>query len=470
MNPSIYWYDYETTGTDPARDRAIQFAGVRTDTDLNIVETPQNLLCYPGDDVLPDPDAMLVTGILMSTLREKGIKETDFIGRIHDSFATPSTCVAGFNSIRFDDEFTRYTLYRNFLDPYAREWQQDNSRWDVIDLFRMAHALRPEGMQWPQNDDGLPVFRLEALTRANGIEHEAAHDAVSDVLATVDLVRKLKSAQPRLYSYLFNLRRKQAVINQLYPLGKSAVVHISSMYSAARNCLAVVLPLCSHPTNSNGVICYDLSHDPADLIEAGPEELHRRLFTASADLEDGEARVHLKTIHVNRCPAVAPLATLRAEDATRLGIDLDACGAAMRRLQGASGMVEKIQEAYARSSFTASDDPDLMLYQGDFFSNSDRAKLSELRTLEPVDLRKASGGFDDARVEEMLFRYRARNYPDTLDESERAKWNAFRAGKFGESGGIAASLARIDALIEQHGKVACLSDLREYIEQLGRDL
>jgi exodeoxyribonuclease-1 len=315
MNPTIYWYDLETTGTDPARDRVIQFAGVRTDVDLNVIDEPLNLYCYPGDDTLPVPDAMLVTGLGMSELKRTGLRETDFIGRILTEFARPATCVCGFNSIRFDDEFTRHLLYRNFLDPYAREWQSDNSRWDVIDLFRMAHALRPEGMNWPANEDGYPVFRLEELSRANDVGHESAHDAMSDITATIELTRRQKRAQPRLYSYLYNLRRKQDVIKQLYPLGKSAVLHVSSMYPAANNCLAVVLPLCSHPVNQNGVICYDLSFDPGELIDIGPEELHRRIFTSREELEEGSERINLKTIHVNRCPAVAPLATLRPEDA-----------------------------------------------------------------------------------------------------------------------------------------------------------
>lgn len=463
MNPGIYWYDYETTGTDPARDRAIQFAGVRTDADLQVTGSPLNLFCQPGNDILPDPDAMLVTGIRMSALIEQGLTETDFIGRIHAEFARPGTCVAGFNSIRFDDEFTRYSLYRNFLDPYAREWQHDNSRWDVIDLFRMAHALRPEGMSWPQGDDGAPVFRLEALTRANAVGHEDAHDAVADVMATVNLVRKQRRAQPKLYDYLFNLRRKQAVIKQLYPLGKTAMIHVSSMYPASRHCLAVVLPICSHPANANGVICYDLAFDPAELIALGPDELHHRLFTATDDLAEGEARIHLKTVHVNRCPAIAPLATLRKSDATRLGVDLDACERHRKALQGKSGMVEKIQDAFTRTGFVASDDPDLMLYSGDFFSARDRANMLALRGLSADELRHAGGTFDDWRVDEMLFRYRARNYPHSLDKSELERWNRYRAAAWQAGRSPEAVLARIDELLASGAAGECLTDLKAYV-------
>ena len=314
MANSMYWYDFETTGINPGRDRAIQFAGVRTDEDLNIIGEPLDLLCYPGEDTIPAPEAILVTGINMMQLKSSGMNEAEFSRQIHEQFSTPETCVVGFNSLRFDDEFTRYLFYRNFYDPYAREWQSGNSRWDVIDMFRMAHALRPEGINWPVAENGNVTFRLEKLTEENGIGHENAHDAVSDVLATIGMAKKLKDSQPKLYAYLFALRNKNEVLKQLYPLGKTPIVHVSSMYPASQGCVAVVLPLCVHPTNSNGVICFDLSNDPTDLIELSPVELHRRIFTARQDLGN-EKRVALKTIHINKCPAIAPLSTLQGNEA-----------------------------------------------------------------------------------------------------------------------------------------------------------
>jgi len=244
MADTIYWYDFETTGTDPVLDRAIQFAGVRTDLDLNVIGEPLNLFCRPGDDVIPQPEAILVTGLMMSELAQGGLTEAEFCGTILQQFSVPQTCVAGYNSIRFDDEFTRQMLYRNFHEPYTREWQGGNSRWDVIDLFRMAYALRPEGLKWPVDENEAPSFRLDLLTKANGIGHEDAHDAVSDVLATIELTKVLKQKQPRLYAYLFNLRGKKQVLQQLYPLGKSALVHVSSMYPARHGCVAIALPLC----------------------------------------------------------------------------------------------------------------------------------------------------------------------------------------------------------------------------------
>lgn len=465
MANSIFWHDYETTGTDPARDRAIQFAGIRTDEDLNVVGEPLNLLCYPGDDVIPVPEAIAVTGIRMSQLEQEGLRETEFIGRILDELGEPGTCGCGYNSIRFDDEFTRHLLYRNFLDPYAREWQGGNTRWDVIDLFRMCQALRPDGFEWPRGEAGEPVFRLEALAGANGVDHEDAHDALSDVMATIGVVRKLKAAQPRLYRYLYGLRQKRAVIDQLYPLGKFKVVHVSAMYGSARQFTAVVLPLCSHPTNQNGIICFDLSEDPSELISLGPDALHRRIFTRSAELEEGETRIPLKTIHVNRSPAVAPLATLTAADAERLGISLADCERHEQALRGTSGIVEKIQEAFGATRWPESDDPDLMLYGGDFFSDNDRMQMRELRTLAPESLYALGDGFDDPRVKEMVFRYRGRNYPETFNADERARWEDYRTRVSDDGERVRSVLRRIDAMKEEGAVDPCLTDLADWLHR-----
>ena len=321
MTETLYWYDLETTGIDSILDRPLQFAGVRTDLDLNEIQPPQNFLGRPGTDVLPQPEALLVTGISLVEIREKGISERAFTEKVLEQFNQSQSCVVGFNSLRFDDEFTRQMLYRNFHDPYAREWRNGNSRWDVIDLFRAAYALRPEGFNWPQKDNGSPSFKLEDMAHANGLAHIDAHDALADVRATIELTKRLRAAQPKLYDFMFGLKGKKAVLQQLYPLGKKPIVHVSAMYPASRGCTALVMPICQHPSNNNAIICFDLSQAPESLISASADELERLVFRSNDQLEENDQRIALKTIHINRCPFVAPLATLNNERAELLGID-----------------------------------------------------------------------------------------------------------------------------------------------------
>lgn len=242
---SIFWYDYETTGINPRNDRPLQVAGIRTDHALNEIDEPVNLYCQPSEDILPHPAACAITGITPSQLAEKGLSEADFMTRVHAQLAAPGTCGAGYNTLRFDDEMTRYSLYRNFFDPYAREWQGGNSRWDLIDVVRAAYALRPDGLVWPTDDEGRVTLKLERLTAANNIDHGHAHEALSDVRATIALARLIREKQPKLYDWLFQLRSKQKVMDQIRLL--QPLVHISGRFSAARSYVGVVLPLAWHP-------------------------------------------------------------------------------------------------------------------------------------------------------------------------------------------------------------------------------
>ncbi|MEY4752792.1 MAG: exonuclease, partial [Pseudomonadota bacterium] len=262
---TFYWHDYETFGTRPRSDWPAQFAGVRTDAELNEIEPPLLQYCQPPLDRLPDPEACLLTGLLPQTCLERGVPERAFAAAIERELARPGTIGLGYNSIRFDDEVTRFLFWRNLIDPYAREWQHGCGRWDLLDLLRSAWALRPEGIEWPRHPDGRVSFRLEDLSAANGLPHAQAHDALSDVRATLALARRLRQAQPRLWDYGLRLRRKDAVIQEI-GVGRP-FLHVSGMYGVERGCLALVWPLAPHPSNRNELIVWDLSADPAELFE-----------------------------------------------------------------------------------------------------------------------------------------------------------------------------------------------------------
>jgi len=423
---TFYWHDYETFGTDPRRDKPVQFAGIRTDFDFNIIDDPLVVYCKPAADCLPHPEACLITGITPQLAEQKGVCEAEFIRLIHEQLARPNTCTVGYNSLRFDDEVTRNCLYRNFYDPYAREWQNGNSRWDLIDVVRAARALRPDGIAWPVNEEGGPSFRLDQLTRENSIAHESAHDALSDVYATIAVTKLVKQAQPKLYQFLLQHRVKTEAFKLLQLGSFNPVVHISGKYPAVKNCLAVVLPICKHPINSNGVIVYDLSVDPEPMLGLTVEEIQQRIFTATVDLPEGVERIPLKTVHINKCPVLAPVSVIRPEDAQRLDIDLAFCYANIDKIKAASALSEKLAAVFSGQIYIEQDsDPDLGIYSGGFFSENDKQQMTKIRGISPEQLAKSVFKFTDSRLPEMLFRYRARNYPETLDTGELKRWNEF---------------------------------------------
>ncbi len=433
-NFSFYWHDYETFGATPMVDRPVQFAGVRTDADFNIIGEPLMIFCKPTEDYLPQPDACLITGITPQQALREGVPEAEFIARIHQEMALPGTCGVGYNSIRFDDEVTRYSLYRNFFDPYAREWQNGNSRWDLIDVMRMTRALRPDGIEWPSYDDGRPSMRLEDLTAANGLSHEAAHDALSDVYATIALAKLVKQAQPKLFDYALKLRDKR-VAAQMFDVAKmKPLLHVSSKYPAERFNTALIAPLAMHPVNKNAVIVYDLSIDPTPLLALNPEQIAAKLYTPTSELAEGEQRIPLKLVHLNKSPMLAPATMLNKEEAARLSIVGDDCRTHLAMLRGADGLVAKVQAVFQQSAFEPLTDPDQMLYSGGFFGESDKQAMAQIRNCAPQALAELEPMFQDARLEEMLFRYRARNYPDTLSSEDKQRWIEFCGQRLLEPG------------------------------------
>ena len=480
MSETFYWHDYETFGANPARDRPVQFAGVRTDADLNIIGEPLVIYCRPANDFLPHPQACLVTGITPQKALAEGLPECEFIARIHDELSVPGTCGVGYNSLRFDDEITRHTLYRNFFDPYAREWQNGNSRWDIIDMVRTANALRPEGIEWPQRDDGLPSFRLEDLTRANGISHAAAHDALSDVHATIAVARLIRDRQPKLYDYVLKSRDKRTVMAQLDIAGMKPVLHVSGMFGASRHNIALVVPLAIHPQNRNEIICFDLSADPQPLFDLPAEELQSLLYMRSEDLPEGTERLGFKSVHINRCPVLLTPKMADPATAQRLGISGELCRKhldALRshREQAGAAFAAKVQAVYTGRKFKTLSDPDLMLYSGGFFSEADKRVMERLRAQAPEQLAAETPVFEDKRLPEMLFRYRARNYPDSLSLEERANWEEYRFARltepeFGAGYCMEEFQADIDALSESEDLApeqrVLLEQLLEYSDTL----
>ncbi len=427
---TLFWHDYETTGADSRRDRPVQFAGLRTSLDLQPIGEPVMFYGALAGDILPHPDACLITAISPQDAAREGVTESEFAARVHEQLAAPGTCTVGYNSLRFDDEFTRHLLYRNFYDPYAREWEHGNSRWDLIDLARMCHALRPQGITWPQRDDGTPSFRLEHLAQANHLEQEHAHDALSDVHALLDLARLIRLRQPRLWDWYYALRRKQKVYDLLDLVQQTPVVHVSSRYPASRGCLSVIAPLAQHPARPGEIIVYDLGTDPREWLELDAEAIADRVFTSRADLPEGVSRIPLRTVRANRVPALAPLSALQGVDTARLQLDLPACLRHAELLRAASGIVDTVCRVFEQAAtLPAPEDPELGLYGGGFLADRDRALLATVRATPPGQLRGLATAFHDPRYATLLLRYRARNWPETLDADEQATWQAFRRAR-----------------------------------------
>ncbi len=489
MAPHTFlWHDYETFGLNPRRDRPCQFAGIRTDAELNEVGEPLMIYCQPANDYLPDPASCLITGITPQQCLERGVPEHVFAAQIEQVLAEPGTIGVGYNTIRFDDEVTRHLLWRNLLDPYAREWQNDCGRWDLLDVVRMAYALRPEGIVWPRKPDERypddanatrPSFKLEDLARANGLLHESAHDALSDVRATIALARLIRTAQPKLFDFCLSLHKKDRVATELgLPAHQQAAqpfLHVSGMFPPERGCIAVMWPLATHPSNKNELLAWDLAHDPSELPLLDVGTLRQRLFSKSADLPEGVQRLPVKSVHLNKSPMVVrKLKTLSPEMAGKWGIDIDAALANAEIARGLPDMSAIWPEVFNRPK-AVTPDVDEDLYGG-FINNADRRRLNQLRALSPAEMAHARIGFDDDRLEELVFRYRARNFQETLSAEDTERWEAHRVARLLDGAGgarnVDAFFAQIDVLAktaDAKGQ-AVLEALYDYAEGIAPEI
>lgn len=527
LSHTFLWHDYETFGINPRADRPSQFAAIRTDADLNVIGEPLTLYCQPAPDYLPDPVSCLITGITPQVCLERGIPEHEFAAQIEAALSQPGTIGVGYNTIRFDDEFTRFMLWRNLRDPYAREWQNNCGRWDLMDVVRTAYALRPDGINWPLKDISAeelakmqsnlaakeaknttnniayqaintqdraindpssseinqiphqkPSFKLEDLTKANGLAHEAAHDALSDVQATIDLARLIKKTNPKLFDFCLSLHKKDRVAAELgLPTtlqNARPFLHISGMFPSEKGCIAIMFPLAMHPNNKNEMIAWDLAYDPSELALLKPDEVRLRLFTKSSELPTGMTRLPIKTMHLNKSPMViSSLKTLTPEMAQKWGID---AVAQMQNAEKASELPDMsalwpviFKRPEAENAVTPDVDADLY---GGFIGNNDRRRLTQLIALTPDKLFEARTGFEDERLEELVFRYKARNFPDILNDDEQERWYEHCSARLQEGEGGARSLEAFYAQLNELSKtadakgMAVLAALAEYAESL----
>ncbi|NMH58724.1 exodeoxyribonuclease I [Alteromonas ponticola] len=476
QTPSLLFHDYETFGTSPQKDLPCQFAAIRTDLDLNIIGKPINIMSQIANDYLPHPQACLVTGITPQQTLRDGMVEAEFASKIQQHMSIPNTCVVGYNSIRFDDEVSRYLFYRNFYDPYAREWQNGNSRWDIIDLVRACYALRPEGINWPTREDGAPSFKLEDLTAANQLDHGQAHDALSDVYATIALAKLIKQKQPKLFNWYYSLRQKHTVLKQMNFTEPKVLVHVSSRIPASQGGCTWVLPIDVHPTQPNCVIAIDLNKSLAPLQDNDADTIRGMLYTPTVELEQG-LRPGIKLIHINRSPFIAPANSLADEMAERLGIDKERCANNFKQLATDAALREKIVDVYRHETPRFNDDVDVdhALYSGGFLNNEDKNWCHRVHESEPEQLVSLLDDTQNPTLKAQLFRYRARNYPHTLNDAEVQRWQAHRRERLtdGHAAGsitLEPYLVELEQLAVLHRdnpeRMAILRALYQYAENL----
>ena len=443
MDKTFFFYDLETSGLEPRADRIMQFAGQRTSMDLAPIGEPVNILVKMTNDALPSPQAIMVTKITPQKTLEEGYTEAEFCRIISEDIFTPNTIAVGYNTVRFDDEFMRAILWRSFYDPYEWEWKDGRSRWDMLDVVRMVRALRPDGINWPVTEKGKATNRLELITKLNGLEHAHAHDALSDVYATIAVAKLIREKQPKMFDFLLKMRDKKAVQKLVNLESKTPVVYTSGRYSAEFDKTTVVVPIA--PSRNGNVLVFDLRYNLNDIL----------------DNDDIKLFPVVKELCYNKCPAVAPLNVLNDEDWARIGLTPEIVEQNLKSVMAHPEFAEKMRTENEEKEFASAPEPEQALYDG-FLNDADRVKVAAVRNADAKKLADFHPDFVDERLPELLLHYKGRNFPESLSEAEAEKWEAYRRARIENN--LPKFLDGLNGIYEQDDFIA--EELKLYLENI----
>jgi len=463
----FYFYDLETSGLDPRYDRIMQFAGQRTDLDLNPIGDPDNFFIKISEDTLPSPDALMVTGITPQITLDEGLTEAEAAKKIYNEIFVPDTTIVGFNNIRFDDEFIRHLMWRNFYDPYEWSWKDGRSRWDLLDVVRMTRALRPDGIDWPFDKDNKPTNRLELITSRNGLNHYKAHDALSDVMALIDVAKLIKSKQNQLFDFLLKIRDKNKLKEIVNLDDKKPFVYVSGKYSGDYNKATVVFPITTGPNNS--VIVYDLRFDPTKFVNLSVKKITESINASWEQKKDPNyLAIPVKKLAFNRCPAVAPLITLDAQDGwKKMKIEKSTIENHIKTLLERPDFVENIRSAYEKNiEFKPLKDSEGQLYDS-FLPDKDKIRLESIQKSSETDIADLHPEFIDERLSSLFLRYKARSFPNSLSQDECQIWEKWRSDRItSQLPKFIESMQRLDKQISDENRRFILEELQLYLESV----
>ena len=435
----ILWYDYETSGRDPAADRPIQLGWQVTDPGMDPVADADSLLIRLPDDVLPSPGAMLVHQILPEIHQREGISEAELANHLEQLIA-PRTLVAGYNSRGFDDKFTQHVFYRSLRDPYVWQYADGRGRFDLYPVVLTYFVLAPSALRWPEDHGGRPRFKLDRIGPLNRLDQglKRAHDASADVAVTARLAKQLALHDPDLFASCLKRIDKHFVTDQIRADGRSeGLLEITPFAGWDQGFVRDLWVPFRLSERSNDYVAIDLNCDP-QAVMAGLIQLVESPITDRFELRKQVRELGLQTVRINAQPMFFRRGTLEPEvkarleafgrDEVRQNQHLDV----WHHIQDSPAFKQLYQlavQVLAEPEQVIPDDVDFALYSGGFLSAHDKDLLASLPLMDPEGLSQWTQSFDDPRYEELLFRYRARNFPRSLTQGEWKRWQKIRRDK-----------------------------------------
>ncbi len=269
--PNYVFYDFETCSSNVSYGQIIQAAAVLVNDNFQELDRYEGR-CKLSPGVIPEAMALLVNKTTPKMLKETNLSHYQMIRQMMDKFNQwKNSIFIGYNSIEFDEEFLRRTLFKNLEYPYLTV-TNGNERGDLLGLARAAHLYYPDCIKTPISDRNNPLFKLEKLAPMNNIKHDEAHSAIGDVIATIEIAKLLSKKAPNVWKASLMTTNK----DKCFEIIKNEALFCTNFFYGGKAIPFILTYLCTHPWSYP--FCFDLKADPSYYFKLSKKELKKEIF------------------------------------------------------------------------------------------------------------------------------------------------------------------------------------------------
>lgn len=404
MQKTYLFYDLETTGINKCFDQVLQFAAIRTDLELNELERHE-IMIKLNPDVIPSPEAVVVHEISIEDMQQ-GELELTAVEKIHALLNTPGTISCGYNTLKFDDEFLRFSFHKNLLPPYNHQWANDCGRMDIYPVAMLYYLYKNDIIQWPEIDGNVSL-KLENLNKANHLAIGHAHTAIVDVEATVALA-KLFFKDKKMWDYVmayFDKHQDTARIKTLATaLQTGKDIHQIGLFVGGAGAVDFyqypALSLGQHNHYKNQILWLRL--DRPELSQTTVDNVPEMTWVAKKKLGDLGFLLPFSGRHIRH------LNETRQKQ----------CKENLAWLEAHPAIFNEIKSYHREYKYpdVPNIDVDASLYQSGFLTPAEQALSARFHQAKPSEKMAIAREFKNPSLREMAIRLVGRNYPDYLDE------------------------------------------------------
>jgi exodeoxyribonuclease I len=264
---NFVFYDFETSSSNKYWGQIIQIGAILTNENLEELDR-YDARCRLSPGIIPEAMALIVNKSSPKMLKGSNLSHYEMIRQFVDTLKKwGKATYVGFNSIEFDEEFLRCTLFQTLEYPYLTS-TNGNTRGDILSLARAANLYYPNTLKNSINKKGNAVYKLDQMAPLNGIKHGDAHSAIGDVVATVGVAKIIAKKAPNVWKASLLTMDK----NQSLELIKSELYFCTNEYFYGKSRPYVQAFVCQHP-QYQWPLCFDLKHDPNIFLKMSIKEL-----------------------------------------------------------------------------------------------------------------------------------------------------------------------------------------------------